>query len=368
MKLSEYVTFKNGKKKPAENGEYPIYGGNGILGFTNQYNSCSNSIIIGRVGAYCGCVYKEDDKCWISDNAIVGYVKEGTDYNFMYYYLKAYNLNRLHIGSGHPLMTQDILNNIDVIIPNYDYQVKAGLMLKKLDDKIKLNTEINNNLYEMLKRLYKELYLNNPSYNAWESMTLNDVTCKFATGLNPRKNFVLGQGNNYYVTIKNMPNNQVILDDKCDKVDDEALIKINKRSDLKVGDLLFSGIGTIGRTYLIKSKPTNWNISESVFTIRPNDRISSEFLYLLLLDSDMQNYAVSKASGSVQKGIRMADLKLYKLKVPGKEWMDTFTNTISPLIDKIYLNYEMNEKLCRLRDTLLPKLMNGEIDLDSIEI
>ena len=220
----------------------------------------------------------------------------------------------------------------------------------------------------MLKRLYKELYLNNPSYNTWESMTLNDVTCKFATGLNPRKNFVLGQGNNYYVTIKNMPNNQVILDDKCDKVDDEALIKINKRSDLKVGDLLFSGIGTIGRTYLIKSKPTNWNISESVFTIRPNDKISSEFLYLLLLDSDMQNYAVSKASGSVQKGIRMADLKLYKLKVPGKEWMDTFTNTISPLIDKIYLNYEMNEKLCRLRDTLLPKLMNGEIDLDNIEI
>ena len=220
----------------------------------------------------------------------------------------------------------------------------------------------------MLKRLYKELYLNNPYYNTWESMTLNEVTCKFATGLNPRKNFVLGQGNNYYVTIKNMPNNQVILDDKCDKVDDEALIKINKRSDLKVGDLLFSGIGTIGRTYLIKSKPTNWNISESVFTIRPNDKISSEFLYLLLLDSDMQNYAVSKASGSVQKGIRMADLKLYKLKVPGKEWMDTFTNTISPLIDKIYLNYEMNEKLCRLRDTLLPKLMNGEIDLDNIEI
>ena len=92
----------------------------------------------------------------------------------------------------------------------------------------------------MLKRLYKELYLNNPYYNTWESMTLNDVTCKFATGLNPRKNFVLGQGNNYYVTIKNMPNNQVILDDKCDKVDDEALIKINKRSDLKVGYLLFS--------------------------------------------------------------------------------------------------------------------------------
>lgn len=220
----------------------------------------------------------------------------------------------------------------------------------------------------MLKWLYKELYLSSDDYNIWDDMTLNDITSKFATGLNPRKNFVLGQGNNYYVTIKNMPNNKVILDDKCDKVDDDALVKINKRSDLKVGDLLFSGIGTIGRTYLIKSEPTNWNISESIFTIRPNEKISSEFLYLLLLDNDMQNYAVSKASGSVQKGIRMSDLKSYKLKVPDKKWMDDFTNKVSPLINKIYSNINENETLSQLRDTLLPKLMNDEIDLENIEI
>lgn len=296
---------------------------------------------------------------------------EKVDYKFLYYLLKHNKDYIASKGSGSTFkeVSGSVMKGIELSIPkDINDQRRISKVLFDIDKKIELNNEINNNLYDMLKRLYKELYLNNPSYNTWESMTLNDVTCKFATGLNPRKNFVLGQGNNYYVTIKNMPNNQVILDDKCDKVDDEALIKINKRSDLKVGDLLFSGIGTIGRTYLIKSKPTNWNISESVFTIRPNDKISSEFLYLLLLDSDMQNYAVSKASGSVQKGIRMADLKLYKLKVPGKEWMDTFTNTISPLIDKIYLNYEMNEKLCRLRDTLLPKLMNGEIDLDNIEI
>ena len=223
-------------------------------------------------------------------------------------------------------------------------------------------------MYEILEKLYTEKYLNNPSYNDWEKLTLNDVTCKFATGLNPRKNFVLGHGNNYYVTIKNMYNNQVILDDRCDRVDDEAFIKINKRSDLRAGDLLFSGIGTIGRTYLIIKQPKNWNISESVFTIRPNDKISSEFLYLLLLSKNMQSYAVSKASGSVQKGIRMADLKLYRLNVPDKEWMSEFTNNISSIINKIYENFDENKRLLELRDTLLPKLMNGEIDLDNIEI
>ena len=227
---------------------------------------------------------------------------------------------------------------------------------------------INNNLYEILDNIFKEKYLNNERYNSWEEVTLNDITSKFATGLNPRKNFVLGHGSNYYVTIKNMQNNNVILNDKCDKIDDEAILKINRRSDLKVGDLLFSGIGTIGRVYLIKDVPYNWNISESIFTIRPNEKCSSEFLYLLLLNKNMQNYAVNKASGSVQKGIRMADLKQFKVKLPTNNEMQDFTDIIKPIIDRIYNKTKQNEKLEIIRNTLLPKLMNGEIDLNKIEV
>ena len=227
---------------------------------------------------------------------------------------------------------------------------------------------INNNLYEILDNIFKEKYLNNERYNSWEEVTLDDITSKFATGLNPRKNFVLDHGSNYYVTIKNMQNNNVILNDKCDKIDDEAILKINRRSDLKVGDLLFSGIGTIGRVYLIKDVPYNWNISESIFTIRPNEKCSSEFLYLLLLNKNMQNYAVNKASGSVQKGIRMADLKQFKVKLPTNNEMQDFTDIIKTIIDRIYNKTKQNEKLEIIRNTLLPKLMNGEIDLDKIEV
>ena len=223
-------------------------------------------------------------------------------------------------------------------------------------------------MYKLLDNLFKEKYYNNENYNLWEEVTLNDITSKFATGLNPRKNFVLGHGNNYYVTIKNMQNNDVILNEKCDKVDDQAIIKINKRSDLQIGDLLFSGIGTIGRVYLIKDNPYNWNISESIFTIRANKKCSSEFLYLLLLNKNMQNYAVNKASGSVQKGIRMADLKQFKVKLPTYKEMQEFTAEIKPIINKIYNKLGQNRKLEQLRDTLLPKLMNGEIDLDKVEI
>ena len=200
----------------------------------------------------------------------------------------------------------------------------------------------------------------------WTRTTLGESTSRFGTGLNPRKNFVLGHGNNYYVTIKNMGNNRIYLDDRCDMVDDEALAKIQKRSDLQVGDLLFSGIGTIGRVHLIDKPATNWNTSESVFNLRPNSSISSEFLYLLLLHNDMQEYATNLASGSVQKGIRMADLKRYDFILPTLDDMQRLTSLWAPLIRQIKNNEDESDSLANLRDTILPKLMSGEIPVTDI--
>ena len=226
---------------------------------------------------------------------------------------------------------------------------------------------------EAAQRLYKEWFVDLcfPGHEStkivdsvpegWEKKRLGDITSKFATGLNPRKNFVLGHGNNYYVTIKNMANNDVVFDEKCDKVDDEALEKINRRSDLKQGDLLFSGIGTIGRVFLIDKPVRNWNISESVFTMRPNPEIPSTFLYLVLLDKEIQDYCQSNAHGCAQKGIRMADLKAFELLVPSKEILNSFCKITSNLIKQVKNRSSQIRFLTEARDRFLPKLMSGEI-------
>lgn len=69
LRLSELMTFGNGKSRPKTNGTIPVYGGNGILSYVDQHNA-ENVVIIGRVGAYCGSVYFEQGTCWVSDNAI----------------------------------------------------------------------------------------------------------------------------------------------------------------------------------------------------------------------------------------------------------------------------------------------------------
>lgn len=145
MQLANYVEFKNGKKRTKDEGSYPVYGGNGILAYSNKYNA-EDCVIIGRVGVYCGSVYISNGKCWISDNAIIAKPKKNVDLYFIYYLLKSLNLNAMHIGSGQPLITQDILNRIEVTIPEYNLQTKIADILSLFDVKIKENVCINKNL------------------------------------------------------------------------------------------------------------------------------------------------------------------------------------------------------------------------------
>lgn len=297
------------------------------------------------------------------------------NYEFVYYQLCTLydKMVSLKSGAAQPNLNAQIIKGLEISLPSLTTQNHIATILSRYDSLIENYQKQIKLLEEAAQRLYKEWFvdLHFPGFEntkivdgvpeGWEKKKLGDITSKFATGLNPRKNFVLGHGSNYYVTIKNMANNDVIFDDKCDKVDDEALVKINNRSDLQKGDLLFSGIGTIGRVYLIDKPVKNWNISESVFTMRPNPDIPSTFLYLVLLDKEIQDYCQSNAHGCAQKGIRMADLKAFELLVPSKEILNSFSKVSSNLIKQVKDKTSQIRLLTEARDRLLPKLMSGEI-------
>lgn len=232
----------------------------------------------------------------------------------------------------------------------------------------------NHNLEEQAQALYKSWFIDFEPFKdgkfvdselgmipeGWTITSLEQLTSKFGTGLNPRKNFVLGHGHNYYVTIKNMGDNRVYLDDRCDRINDDALQKISKRSKLMKGDLLFSGIGTIGRVAVVEDDPVNWNTSESVFNMHPRTGISTEFLRHLLLSVAFQEYVMQNAQGGVQQGIRMASLKSYCLALPNDMVLRKFDKIIIPIVARINSNNKLNDYLSSIRDTILPRLLSGE--------
>ena len=175
---------------------------------------------------------------------------------------------------------------------------------------------------------------------SWEQRKFDEVVNRIGTGLNPRDNFVLNNGGkNYYVTIKNFEHGHLYLDDNCDKVDDEALKIIQERSDLKTNDILFTSIGRIGDCYLIRNQPKNWNINESVFTLRPNqNEVDPEYLFHVIHSEKVLNQILNDVTGSTFKSIKIGDLKKTKIPKPNKVEQLKIAQFVTKLEDIITLH------------------------------
>lgn len=139
------------------------------------------------------------------------------------------------------------------------------------------------------------------------------------TGLNPRQFFRLNtdDAENYYITIREIHGGRIVPSEKTDRINDEALCLCNNRSNLEVGDVLFSGTGTIGETAVITEEPSNWNIKEGVYTIKPNQtRIVPQFLRYLLTSEQMKTAYMKKVAGGTVKSIPMAEMRKLLIPVP----------------------------------------------------
>lgn len=136
LNLESIIDFNNGKKVDGGAGEIPIYGGNGILGYTKDSNA-ENGIAIGRVGAYCGIAYREFGKMWVSDNGIFAKDKEELN-NYAFYLISNLNLNERAEGTGQPLVTQNMLKNISISLPpkvlRQEFDRKIGKILTLIDN------------------------------------------------------------------------------------------------------------------------------------------------------------------------------------------------------------------------------------------
>lgn len=152
-----------------------------------------------------------------------------------------------------------------------------------------------------------------------EWLPIEQVIKSLKTGLNPRKNFELNtpDAENFYVTVREIQNGKIVFIDKTDKVNDHGLKLINNRSNLEVGDILFSGTGTVGRTAVILEEPKNWNIKEGVYVIKPEqNKVTSKFLAYLLNSNHIIKIYEKKIVGSPVISLPMAELKKIIVPIP----------------------------------------------------
>lgn len=349
--LSKYVEFKNGKKRPTSKGTIPVYGGNGILDYTNTANMQSG-VVIGRVGVYCGSVFLVREECWVSDNAIKAMCKENMDLGYLYYLLSSLHLNERRIGTSQPLLTQSILNNIEVEIPELAIQKKISSILELLDEKIKLNNEINNNLEQQAQAIFKSWFIDlepfsNRKPSDWLVSTLGNVSIMGAGGDKPQNVSPIKTDLYKYPIYSNGLSN-------------EGLYGFTDKPKISEESVTVSARGTIGFVCL---RHIPYVPIVRLVTLTPKTEIiSAKYLYLWLKQLHITG------TGTTQQQLTVPYFQKTEILVPSQEIVTLFTTTVDPIFEKIWANQNENEKLSSLRDTLLPKLMSGELDVSGIDL
>ncbi len=391
-KLKDLLTIKNGSDyRHLSEGNIPVYGSGGLMCFVDRAMSSKCSILLPRKGTLDNIMFV-DEPFWTVDTMYWSEVKDNlVEPYYLYNYLKVLKFDGIRTGSTLPSMTSSAYYDIPINLPDYNEQKRVSNILKSLDKKIALNNKINQELEQMAKTLYDYWFVQfdfpdekgrpyksangKMVYNevlkreipvGWEVKPLKRLIKHINTGLNPRDNFTLGNGNIKYITVKNITENNLLDFKNCDVIDEVARDKVHNRSDIKVGDILFASITPLGRCYLIEDEPNDWDINESVFSIRPDrTQISSDYLLMCLTSEYFVKRASNSSTGSIFTGIRIKTLEDMPILLPPKHILEIFTTCLQSLLNKKNLCFKENINLEELRDFLLPLLMNGQVTVSS---
>lgn len=317
-----------------------------------------------------------DDKSVIVQNTIGFKTKpEVLDSVYLYYWFlyKHDELIQFNRGSGQPSIRKTDIENMNIELKNINWQRKASKILSEIDEKIDLNNKINNNLYEFNNKLFEEKILNIAEKDDWEEYLLSDIS-KMINGYSYKGNELVEKSNIGMATIKNFERTGGF---KLDGFKDIVPQKCKSDHYVKPFEILVActdltqNADIIGNAIMLLN---NANYDEIIMSmdlvklIPITDIVNNYMLYAIVNSKDFKNFALRYKSGTTVLHLNKNCFKEYTIKLPNYNTIKDLSKVFEGNYKKISQIIDENRKLEQLRDTLLPKLMNGEIDLDNIEI
>lgn len=382
--LIRLVDYNNGFKGPYKYIDEKSYE------FLSKTKLFGDEILISNIGANAGTVFKVpklNKKMSLGSNSIL--VKFKGDNNFFYYYLKSptgqYKINSILSGSAQPKFNKTDFKNLSFSIPDEKSQKKIGDFLNGLDKKIDINKCIIKNLEQVSQTLFKRWFIDFEFPNEdgkpykssggemveselgeipkeWNITKLDELSEIISKGSTPRKNNDLNQ-NVFFLKVKDINDDGFIKWNQIEKISKEVHENQLKRSRLEKNDILISIAGTIGRISYINIPGLDININQAIAFIRCSKKTNNNYILNSLKHTSFKNYLFSNIIQGVQANISLGVIKKYKLIYPTIDIIGQW-NVIQ---EDIRLKQESllneNQNLENLRDTLLPKLLSGEIEI-----
>jgi type I restriction enzyme, S subunit len=404
--LGRLLSFANGRSSPerADGLPYPVYGSNGVIGRAAEANSDADSIVIGRVGSYCGSLYLSKQRCWVTDNAIRATALDDNDSRFLFYLLGTLRLNNWRAGSGQPLLNQDILSRIPTATPEPVEQRAIAHILGMLDDKIELNRRMNETLEAMARALFKSWFVDfdpvrakaegrdpglpkaladlfadsledsarEPLPIGWRATTLGEQVrrCGGRIQTGPFGSQLHASD---YVT-EGVP---VVMpkDLTQRRVSTESIARVGlsdaerlSRHRLQDGDIVYSRRGNVERHGLIRRRETGWLCGTGCLLVRLGRQWRSPLFASIALDQpETRAWIVQHAIGATMPNLNTGILAGVPLVVPTDDLLSAFDSVVQPLADRVIENDAQTQTIVSLRDALLPKLISGQLRLKNMK-
>ena len=310
--------------------------------------------IVGTIGRACVLKGTEGNLTFQRSVAVLKPSKEIIS-RFLMYFLFSQNssLNATAHGAAQKGIYLKQLGNIGIFYPPLSEQQSIVDYLDSAFAKIdamKANAEkALNEAKALFQASLKEML---EPKEGWEEKKLGDVIEHLRTGLNPRTHFKLNtpDAEGFYITVRELKGFTIEPDEKTDKVNRAAIKRINERSNLKIGDVLFSGTGTIGKTALVSELPEKWNIKEGVYAMTPkHSELDSKYFIYYIGSEFFLRLVNDKAAGTGVRSIPMKELVKLPISIPPLTEQHSIATTLDSLkskVDRLQANYEKFSQEC----------------------
>ena len=353
----------------------------------SKYILSEGDIVFSRVGSVDRCSYvsKAEDGWMFSGRCLRVRCSSKAYPLYVYYYfclesIKQY-IRNVAVGATMPSINTQIMSEIPISLPSLEEQRRIAGILGAIDDKIENNRRINTNLELQAQALYKQWFVDFEFPNedgkpykssggkmvdselgqipeGWRVQTISDISVRIASGGTPKSlNESYYNGEIKWFTTKELKDCFLIDSEKhisTEALNDSAAKLFPKNTIL----MAIYAAPTVGRLGILTTEST---FNQAAVGIIAKEKIGHIFVYLALL-AERENLN-NLASGAAQQNLNVGIVKQYKLIVPTEKLLIEFNQIAGSLFESIEIVSNENKTLAMLRDTLLPKLMNGEIKL-----
>lgn len=294
-----------------------------------------------------------------------------SDADYLYYLICSPTVRNAAIksmvgSSGRQRVQTDVVENLEISVPSLVEQRKIGALLKAIDDKIAVNNNINKNLEQQIEMiLIKTIndadtqpvklgdYLYIKGRIGWKGLKKSEYL--------PISDYRIINGES--LTLSGIDWNKAGYI-SAERYEESPEIMLN------IGDILLSKDGTIGKIGYVDKLDAPTSVASGIFVIRNTRQaeISTQFIYYLLKSKLFKAFIASRTEGSVISHLYQKDFMEFEFQLPSPDDMKIFDNTTAAMFSLVFSNLNENERLIHLRDSLLPKLMSGELDISALDL